>query len=66
MKMNITIEVNSEYLPHFYAALNHELKAAKMILNDEIFCKTYPALAKGAREAVVNLTPILDKLLDEF
>lgn len=64
--MNITIEIDSEYLPHFYAALNHELKAAKSLLNDESFVEKYPALTKSAQVAVDNLTSVCDKLLDEF
>ena len=66
MKMNITIEIDSEYLPHLYAVLNNELKAAKELVADEKFVVQYPNLTKNAQRTVDNLSCVCDKLLDEF
>ena len=66
MKKDITITVDDKYLPILYGLLNKELKAAQELANDEKFAKAFPHLTKRALLTVRNLTPILDKLGEEF
>ena len=54
------------YAPSLYGLLNKELEAAKELANDEKFAKEYPNLTELALLTVRNLTPILNKLGEEF
>ena len=66
MKTKIEIEIDSVFAPSLYGLLNKELEAAKELADDEKFAKEYPHLTKRALLTVRNLTPILDKLGEEF
>ncbi len=66
MKTNITITIDSEYIPELYAVLNRERMSAQEILNDEKFAEKYPNLTKRARRAAKNLTDVCYQLEDEI
>lgn len=66
MKTKIEIEIDSRFAPYLYGLLNGEMKAAQELADDEKFAKEYPRLAERAHLTVRNLTPILDKLGEEF
>jgi len=66
MKTKIAIEIDSVFAPSLYGLLNKELEAAKELANDEKFAKEFPNLTEHALLTVRNLTPILDKLGEEF
>lgn len=66
MKTKIEIEIDDKFAPYLYGILNIEMKAAKELALDEKFAKEYPHLTKRALLTVKNLTPILNKLGEEF
>lgn len=66
MKTNITITIDSEYIPELYAVLNSERMSAKKLLDDDKFAEKYPNITKRARRAVENLTDVCHQLEDEF
>lgn len=66
MKTNITITIDSEYIPELYAVLNKERMSAQELVNDDKFAEKYPNLTKRAHRAIENLTDVCHQLEDEF
>lgn len=66
MKTNITITIDSEYIPELYAVLNKERMSAQDLVNDDKFTEKYPNLTKRAHRAIENLTAVCHQLEDEF
>jgi len=66
MKTNITITIDSEYIPELYAVLNRECMSAQELVNDDNFAEKYPNITKRARRAVENLTDVCHQLEEEL
>lgn len=66
MKTDITITIDSEYIPELYAVLNKERMSVQELMNDDKFAEKYPNLTKRARRAVENLTDMCHQLEDVF
>lgn len=64
MKTNITITIDSEYIPEMYALLNKERMSAQELVNDDKFTEEYPNLTKRARRAIKNLFDVCNQLED--
>lgn len=66
MKTQITITIDSEYIPELYAVLNRERMSAQEVVDDDKFAEKYPNLTKRARRAIENLTDMCHQLEDEI
>lgn len=66
MKTNITITIDSEFIPELYGFLNKERMSAQELVDDDKFAEKYPNLTKRSRRAVENLTDVCHQLEDEY
>ena len=62
----ITLEIENDFLPEFYAILKKQLSVVKELACDEEFCKKFPALGRSAERATRNISNIVSTLVENI